>query len=145
MLQSDAHSSITLEISVLVPEPAPPPPQLQEFLCPGGWSRWCPASLPRPTQSVFCTGALAFCASPTGCTFSSRHSLSRHLLSASRASGTMLGAGKYSCEQDRLGSCSWSTDSGTDSSQGVPILRPEVFIVGSEPFEPGAIALIQDH
>lgn len=24
MLQSDAHSSITLEISVLVPEPAPP-------------------------------------------------------------------------------------------------------------------------
>lgn len=26
MLQSDAHSSITLEISVLVPEPAPPRP-----------------------------------------------------------------------------------------------------------------------
>lgn len=36
MLQSDAHSSITLEISVLVPEPAPPPTSAARVPLPWG-------------------------------------------------------------------------------------------------------------
>lgn len=40
--------------------------------------------------------------------------------------------GIYRCEQDRRRSSSGSTEEGADSSQWVPVSRPEVCIVGSE-------------
>lgn len=47
---------------------------------------------------------------------------------------------EHGCEQDRLGSCPWSTGGGRGPSRWVPVLRPQVSVLGSESLRAWSVA-----